>query len=95
MPRLRAPALRKPPTVANNSGSSSRKARQKERLPTALVTTPESLSLLLSFPEAQEKFSTLDAVVVDEWHELMSSKRGVQTELALGKRRLVLGMTHS
>ena len=65
----------------------ARKARQKERLPTALVTTPESLTLLLSFPDIREKFATLRAVVVDEWHELMGSKRGVQTELALARLR--------
>ncbi|MBI1176997.1 ligase-associated DNA damage response DEXH box helicase [bacterium] len=67
--------------------SAAQKARQFKRPPTALVTTPESLSLLLSFPETQEKFATLQAVVVDEWHELLSSKRGIQTELALARLR--------
>lgn len=67
--------------------SSSVKLRQKERLPTALVTTPESLSLLLSYPDARARFATLRAVVVDEWHELMATKRGVQTELALARLR--------
>jgi len=67
--------------------SASVKLKQKERLPTALVTTPESLSLLLSYPDSREKFKTLRAVIVDEWHELMGSKRGVQTELALARLR--------
>jgi len=66
---------------------SSRKQRQKKRLPTALVTTPESLSLLLSYPEARQRFATLRCVVVDEWHELMGTKRGVQMELALARLR--------
>jgi ATP-dependent helicase Lhr and Lhr-like helicase len=61
--------------------------RQKKRLPTALVTTPESLSLFLARPDAEKLFSDLRLVIVDEWHELMGSKRGVQTELALARLR--------
>ncbi|MBL8745356.1 MAG: ligase-associated DNA damage response DEXH box helicase [Phycisphaerae bacterium] len=67
--------------------ASSVKIRQKERLPTALVTTPESLSLLLSYPDAAERFSSLRCVIVDEWHELLSTKRGTQTELCLARLR--------
>jgi ATP-dependent Lhr-like helicase len=59
--------------------------RQKKRLPTALVTTPESLNLLISYPAAREKFKNLRLVVVDEWHELMGSKRGVMVEVALAR----------
>jgi len=65
----------------------SLKRKQRDRLPTALVTTPESLSVLLSYPDARERLSTLRCVVVDEWHELMGTKRGVQTELALARLR--------
>jgi ATP-dependent Lhr-like helicase len=61
--------------------------RQKKRLPTALITTPESLCLLLSYPGAREQFGCLRSVVVDEWHELMGSKRGVLMELALARLR--------
>jgi ATP-dependent Lhr-like helicase len=61
--------------------------RQRTRLPTALITTPESLSLLLSRDNAEALFSDLRAVIVDEWHELLSTKRGVQTELALARLR--------
>ena len=67
--------------------SSSVRKRQRERLPTALVTTPESVSLLLSQPDARKLFAGLRLVVVDEWHELLGSKRGVQTELALARLR--------
>lgn len=70
--------------------SSSVKLRQKDRLPTALVTTPESLSLLLSYPDWRDKFRSLRCVVVDEWHELIGTKRGVQTELALARLRRVI-----
>ena len=63
------------------------RARQSRRLPTALLTTPESLSLLLSRDEAGEQFESLRLVVVDEWHELMGTKRGVQVELVLARLR--------
>ncbi|WP_390621308.1 ligase-associated DNA damage response DEXH box helicase [Maioricimonas rarisocia] len=67
--------------------SSSVRARQRRRLPTALITTPESLSLLLTRADAREQFASLRTVIVDEWHELLSTKRGVQTELALARLR--------
>ncbi|RZA16072.1 MAG: DEAD/DEAH box helicase, partial [Proteobacteria bacterium] len=63
------------------------RAKQKKRLPHILLTTPESLALLLSYPEARDMFSTLKAVVVDEWHELMGSKRGTLLELNLARLR--------
>jgi len=61
--------------------------RQKKRLPTALVTTPESLSIFLSRTDARTMFSDLRLVIVDEWHELQGTKRGVLTELALARLR--------
>ncbi len=67
--------------------SSTVRARQKKRLPTVLVTTPESLSLFLTQADAREKFAGLRGVVVDEWHELLGSKRGVLAELALARLR--------
>jgi ATP-dependent Lhr-like helicase len=67
--------------------SSAERAKQARRLPSALVTTPESLSLMLSNADAREKLSELRLVVVDEWHELLGSKRGVQAELALARLR--------
>jgi len=69
--------------------SSSLRARQKKRLPTVLVTTPESLALLLTYPDAHEKFAELRCVVCDEWHELIGSKRGVLAELALARLRSI------
>jgi ATP-dependent Lhr-like helicase len=63
------------------------RARQRKRLPTALVTTPESLSLLLTREDGASLFADLRLVVVDEWHELLASKRGVQVELALARLR--------
>ena len=78
-----------PWTIESRTGDTTpgQRARQGKRLPTALVTTPESATLLLTRPDAQEIFSTLRAIVVDEWHELMGTKRGVQVELALARFR--------
>lgn len=88
---LQAPlsVLEIPWTVERRTGdvSSSVKQRQNRRLPSALVTTPESLSLLLSRGNSPELFAQLKAVVVDEWHELLGTKRGVQTELGLARLR--------
>jgi ATP-dependent Lhr-like helicase len=82
-------ALGLPWTLERRTGdtSSSLRAKQKARLPTALITTPESLSLMLSWPDAQARFAHLRCVIVDEWHELLSTKRGTQTELALARLR--------
>lgn len=88
---LRAPIedLGLPWTVESRTGDTapSIRARQSKRLPTALVTTPESLALLLTRADAATLFDHLELVVVDEWHELMASKRGVQVELALARLR--------
>lgn len=67
--------------------SAATRQRQRKRLPTALVTTPESLSLLLTRSDAREQFRNLRAVICDEWHELLATKRGVQVELALARLR--------
>ena len=88
---LRAPVedLGLPWTVESRTGDTEPRirVRQSKRLPTALVTTPESLSLLLTWADTRSLFDHLELVVVDEWHELMASKRGVQTELALARLR--------
>ncbi|MDQ3057769.1 MAG: DEAD/DEAH box helicase, partial [Pseudomonadota bacterium] len=52
-----------------------------------LVTTPESLALLLSYPDTAPQFVNLRCVIVDEWHELLPSKRGVLLQLGLARLR--------
>ena len=78
-----------PWTLESRTGDTGpgERARQNKRLPTALVTTPESMSLLLTRDDVGELFADLRLVVVDEWHELMGSKRGVLVELALARLR--------
>jgi ATP-dependent Lhr-like helicase len=83
------PALLPGWSVGQRTGdtSSAERARQARALPQALVTTPESLSLLLTKADAREQFKSLDMIVVDEWHELLGSKRGVQVQLAVARLR--------
>lgn len=67
--------------------SASRRTSQMKKMPDVLITTPESLSVMLSYSGAAERFQSLRLVVLDEWHELLSSKRGTQTELCLAHLR--------
>ena len=73
--------------VRTGDTGAAERARQSKALPGALITTPESLSLLLSHAAARDQFKHLDMIVIDEWHELMGSKRGVQVQLALARLR--------
>ncbi|MDE2582521.1 MAG: ligase-associated DNA damage response DEXH box helicase [Rhodospirillales bacterium] len=77
-----------PVTIETRSGDTpaNRRARQRAAPPHILLTTPESLALLLSWPGAEALFGALEAVVVDEVHALAGGKRGDQ--LALGLARL-------
>ena len=65
--------------------SQARRARQRHSPPHILLTTPESLALLLSFPEAPAVFATLETVVIDELHALAPTKRGDLLSLALSR----------
>lgn len=64
---------------------SDRKARQRVRPPQILLTTPESLSLLLSYPDSAMLFDELKAVVVDEIHAFAKDKRGDLLNLSLAR----------
>jgi ATP-dependent Lhr-like helicase len=76
-------------TVGIRTGDTSAADKQKYRkqLPEALITTPESLHLMLAQKENAALFKTLETVVIDEWHELLGTKRGTQVELALTRLR--------
>ncbi|AZF57180.1 ligase-associated DNA damage response DEXH box helicase [Pseudomonas sp. R11-23-07] len=88
---LEAPlgALQIPWSVGLRTGdtSSGERARQTRRQPTALITTPESLTLMLARADSEVSLAHLRMVVVDEWHELIGNKRGVQLQLALARLR--------
>ncbi|QOW10494.1 ligase-associated DNA damage response DEXH box helicase [Kaistella flava (ex Peng et al. 2021)] len=71
--------------VRNGDTSTKDRARQTKKMPDILIITPESLHLLLAQKQHQKFFKSLQCIVVDEWHELLSSKRGVMTELAVSR----------
>ena len=73
--------------VETRSGDtpSDRKARQRSRPPHVLLTTPESLALLLSYPEADTLFSGLQRIVIDEVHAFATGKRGDMLALCLSR----------
>ena len=70
--------------IRNGDTASHVRTKQLRTPPQILITTPESLSVLLANAKAEALFVDLQAVVLDEWHELMGSKRGSQCELCLG-----------
>ena len=71
--------------IRNGDTSLSDRAKQKRQIPEVLIITPESLHLLLAQKNYPDFFKTLKIIAVDEWHELLGSKRGVQVELALSR----------
>ncbi|NQZ42743.1 MAG: ligase-associated DNA damage response DEXH box helicase [Flavobacteriaceae bacterium] len=77
--------------VGIRTGDTSTKERAKQRttMPDLLITTPESLQLLLASKGYAKLFKDCSAIVVDEWHELLGTKRGVQMELGLSRLRAI------
>ena len=69
--------------IRNGDTSTKERQQQKIQIPQVLLITPESLHLLLASKNNQQIFRSLKIIAVDEWHELLGSKRGVQTELAI------------
>ena len=78
-------------TVGVRTGDTTAKERsqQKRTMPDLLITTPESLQLLLSSKGYEKVFKDCTAIVVDEWHELLGTKRGVQMELGLSRIKTI------
>jgi len=70
--------------VRNGDTDIKIKQRQSRQMPDVLLVTPESLHLLLAQKGRQRFFNALQCIAVDEWHELLGTKRGVMVELALG-----------
>ncbi len=80
----------------NGDTPTAERAKQKRQLPEVLIITPESLHLFLAQKNYPETFKNLKIIAVDEWHELLGSKRGVQVEVAVARivslRRRELGI---
>lgn len=73
--------------IALRTGDTNQKerARQLKEQSQVLITTPESIHLLLAQKEGHKRLAKVQCVVVDEWHELLGSKRGVLVELAMSR----------
>jgi ATP-dependent Lhr-like helicase len=71
--------------IRNGDTEINERQKQKRQMPEVLIITPESLHLLLAQKNYPEVFKFLRILAVDEWHELLGSKRGVQVELAISR----------
>lgn len=71
--------------IRNGDTDINERQQQKRQMPEVLIITPESLHLLLAQKNYPDVFKSLKIIAVDEWHELIGSKRGVQVELALSR----------
>ncbi len=71
--------------IRNGDTNTAERQKQKRNMPEVLIITPESLHLVLAQKNYPELFFHLKIIAIDEWHELMGSKRGVQVELALSR----------
>ena len=71
--------------IRTGDTTTSQRTRQLQSPPVCLITTPESLHILFSQKKSLQFFKNTRAIIVDEWHELMGTKRGVQTELAISR----------
>jgi ATP-dependent Lhr-like helicase len=80
--------------IRNGDTEISEREKQKRHMPEVLIITPESLHLLLAQKRYPEIFKDLKILAVDEWHELLGSKRGVQVELAVSRIAGLIGMHH-
>lgn len=78
-------------TVGLRTGDTNTSERQKQKktAPQALVITPESIHVLLSQSDYPNYFKDLQAIIVDEWHELLGTKRGVALELAISRLKRI------
>jgi ATP-dependent Lhr-like helicase len=79
--------------IGSRNGDTPVSERQKQmrQMPEVLIITPESMHLLLAQKNYPDVFTSLQIIAVDEWHELLGSKRGVQVELAISR---ILGLAH-
>jgi len=71
--------------IRNGDTDTNERQQQKRQMPEVLIITPESMHLLLAQKNYPDIFKTLKIIAVDEWHELLGSKRGVQVELAISR----------
>lgn len=71
--------------IRNGDTDLKEREKQKRQIPEVMIITPESLHLFLAQKGYPERLRTVQTIAIDEWHELIGSKRGVQVELALSR----------
>ncbi len=76
--------------IRTGDTSASIRAKMKKTPPNLLITTPESLHILLASKNYPTTYKNLQCIVIDEWHELLGTKRGVQVELALSRLKALV-----
>lgn len=81
--------------IRNGDTTTAQREKQKRQMPEILLITPESIHLLFATKDHQRFFKTLKCIAIDEWHELLGSKRGVQIELALAHLKKSKGKSES
>ncbi len=77
--------------IRNGDTTPNTRQKQKKNMPEILLITPESWHLLLAQKDGLALFKNLKTIAIDEWHELLGNKRGVQVELALSSLK---NLTH-
>lgn len=75
--------------IRSGDTSTAERTKQRKQMPHFLITTPESLQLLLASKNYPKTLGSCKAIVIDEWHELLGTKRGVQMELALSRLKSI------
>ncbi|ULQ50599.1 ligase-associated DNA damage response DEXH box helicase [Flavihumibacter fluvii] len=78
--------------IRNGDTPTADRQKQKRQMPEVMIITPESLHLLLAQKDYKENMKSLRIIAVDEWHELLGSKRGVQVELAISRLRAIISI---
>ena len=73
--------------VRSGDTTTTQRAKQWKKPPEMLITTPESLHVMMATKGYRKVFKGVKSIIVDEWHELIGSKRGVQTELVISRLR--------
>lgn len=86
---LEGVGLRWEVAIRTGDTPSKERARLRNRMPQVLITTPESLHLLMAAKDHANRFASCRLLVVDEWHALLGTKRGVQVELAAAHLRRI------
>ncbi|MDX1685212.1 MAG: ligase-associated DNA damage response DEXH box helicase [Saprospiraceae bacterium] len=77
--------------IRTGDTTTAERKKQWQSAPEILITTPESIHVMLATRGYADFFSSTATVIIDEWHELVGSKRGVQVQLGLSRLKSICG----